>query len=100
MSLLDDIAVALGDRNGTLVAAIELGQIRHLDWEAPMQDTPDRTVYADVECRHAEPNEDTTYDIPCGWVGKATVECWADTREVLWVCPSGHENSEPWKDFN
>jgi hypothetical protein len=62
--------------------------------------TPDREVLAEVSCRHEEPDENSTYEIPCGWSGKAVVAIFGDFKEVLWYCPSGHENSEPWADFS
>lgn len=62
--------------------------------------TTPRHTRAELECQHHEPDPDTTNGTPCGWSGHAVVDLWDDTREVLWHCPDGHENSEPWTDFN
>jgi len=100
-NLLDQLAADLGDTKGILVAAVEGNAITHLDFhaEAPMNTDP-RLVYAELTCRHEHPNEDSTYDTPCGWTGRAVVEIWDDTKEVLWICPTcSNENSELYRDY-
>lgn len=58
-----------------------------------------KTVHANLTCVYENFDEDYILDTPCGWSGAATVTVWADSREAIWYCPHGHENCEPFRDF-
>ena len=66
---------------------------------AQVEDIPTRLRVIDGECSHHEPDPDTSDGIPCDFAGEVTVALFDDTEEAIWVCPSGHENSERWVDF-
>ena len=88
--LINTIAWVLGDDEGIFKTAVESKPL------IDSADLPDELVQRTVRCAHLTPDEDSIHDLPCGWEGIADLAVFDDTREVLWWCPEGHENSEKW----
>ena len=59
---------------------------------------PDRVVNRTIECS-ATITDDFDHEAVCPFAGPADVAVFEDTREALWVCPFGHENSIRWVEL-
>lgn len=64
----------------------------------PLDPTPSRVVNRIAECA-ATITDDYDHEAQCPFAGPVDVAVFDDTREALWFCDRGHENSMLWEDF-